>query len=87
MKKVILESELPSTDIRHYEEVLAVKSVDSTDGIGVWQVKKMADFYRAETEARVTERTQLLIVVPDPDDEETIDRLRQACAVAWGAKP
>ncbi|MFV3368452.1 hypothetical protein ACNFH5_09745 [Pseudomonas sp. NY15435] len=82
MKKVITEAELSSTDVRQFHDVLLVKSPDDLSGVEIFHVRVMAKLYGATAEAEVIESKQLLVVVQDPDDPETADRIRVACAEA-----
>ncbi|HBO2681616.1 hypothetical protein [Pseudomonas aeruginosa] len=83
MKKVITEVELSSTDVWRFDDVLLVKNADDLSGVAVFHARKIAKLYGATAEAEVTETKQLLVVVNDPDDPETAERVRAACAEVW----
>ncbi|RQA03543.1 hypothetical protein IPC506_19565 [Pseudomonas aeruginosa] len=86
MKKVITEVELSSTDVQCFDDVLLVKNADDLSGVAVFHARDIAKFYGATAEAEVTESKQLLVVVNDPDDPETAERVRVACAEAWSKR-
>lgn len=86
MKKVITEVELSSTDVQCFDDVLLVKNADDLSGVTVFRARKIARFYGAADESEVIESKQLLVVVNDPDDPETADRVRSACMGVWSKR-
>ncbi|HBP1011036.1 hypothetical protein [Pseudomonas aeruginosa] len=86
MKKVITEVELASTDVWRFDDVLLVKNADDLSGVTVFRARKIAKFYGAADESEVIESKQLLVVVNDPDDADTAERVRVACAEAWSKR-
>lgn len=83
MKKVITEGQLPTIEVWRFDDVLLVADENDQSGVEVFHARKLAKLYGANAEAEIQEAKQLLVVVDNPDDPETIDRVRVACAKAW----
>lgn len=78
MRQVTSESELGTIDLKKFHEVIAVKDAEDYQGVAVYVVPRMAQFVHPSTPAAETITNYLLVVVDDPDDPETIDRLKKA---------
>ncbi|MDH1009955.1 hypothetical protein N5J43_08205 [Pseudomonas nicosulfuronedens] len=86
MKKVITEDQLSSTDVWRFDDVLLVADADDLAGVVVYRARNIAKFYGATAEAEVIENKQLLVVVDNPDDPVTAERVRVACTEAWSKR-
>lgn len=85
MITVISEDQLEDIEIKSYLDVVAVKPGER-DGVSIWQAKVMAQFVAPNAEAPLNEQRVLLIEVPDPNDQEVINRLRVACTDSWSKR-
>jgi len=77
MRKVISESEVETVDLKRFHEVLAVASPDDISGVAIYVSPRLAPFVHPSTPAVTTDTNYLLIVVENPDDPETIERLKR----------
>lgn len=77
MRQVISESELGSIDLKQFHEVIAVKDAGDYQGVAVYVTPRMAQFVDPSVPAKETITNSLLIVVDNPDDLETIERLKK----------
>ena len=78
MRQVISESELGSIDLKQFHEVIAVKDPGDYQGVAVYVTPRMAQFVDPSVAAQETITNSLLIVVDNPDDLETIERLKKS---------
>lgn len=83
MKKVITEDQLSTSEVWRFEDVLLVAHENDESGVEVFHARKLAKLYGVNAEAETLQAKQLLVVVDNPDDPETIKRIRVASAEAW----
>lgn len=78
MNSVIKEADIPTTDLKPFTQALLVRPGERDSGVPVWAPNLMASFYSASAPAKVFVSRTLLVEVDDPDDQQTIDRVRKA---------
>ncbi|KJK19096.1 hypothetical protein [Pseudomonas sp. 2(2015)] len=86
MLTVIREDQIADTDIRLYDDVLAVRPGERGSGVEVWHARKLPNLYHPHTPAEATIQRVLLVEVENPDDPDMQDRLRVACTDAWSRR-
>lgn len=75
----IKEADLDKISLKMVDEVLVAGSDEEFSGIEVWKARRIGELYDASTPAKVNERRQVVVVVDDPEDEQTQDRIRSKC--------
>lgn len=86
MKEVVTEDQLDEVEIRRFDDVLAVRSPDDTHGVGIFKANRLPVFQSPDSPAKLNVNGILLVVVDDPDDEQTVARLKAKCHAAWSEK-
>lgn len=79
--KVISESDIQCLDVKP-DTVVLIESRDRLDegrGVQVWALRALPPFVAAEAPAQATDVFTYVVVVDDPDNTETQDRVRKAC--------
>ncbi len=75
----IKEAELHTINIKLVDEVLVAGPDEEFSAIEVWKARRIGEFYDANTPAKANEHRQVVVVVDDPEDEKTQDRIRSKC--------
>jgi len=75
-KRVVSEQELGDLDLKQFHEVLLVRDPDDHEGVHIFTWPRMAQFVSPLAEAPLSNTNQLLIVVENPDDLETVARIK-----------
>ncbi|HAC66466.1 MAG TPA: hypothetical protein DCP19_00470 [Pseudomonas sp.] len=83
MKEIVAEDQLDEVELRRFDDVLAVRSPDDTHGVGIFKAKRLPALQSPDLPAKLNENGLLLIVVDNPDDEDTVARLKAKCHAAW----
>ncbi|WP_439865641.1 hypothetical protein ACTAB9_17405 [Pseudomonas syringae] len=77
MRTDIMESEIDTIDLKPFHEILAVRSADDYQGVAIYLSPRMAQYVSSNTESPVNETNYLMVAVGNPDDPETIERLKK----------
>ncbi|MCF5652683.1 hypothetical protein GIV49_24455 [Pseudomonas syringae] len=77
MRKAISESEIETFDLKPFHEISAMKSADDFRGVEIYSAKRMPPFVSSHSESPPSETNYLVVVVDNPDDPETIERLKK----------
>jgi hypothetical protein len=75
-KLVVSEQDLEGLDLKQFHEVLLVRSSDDDGGVHIFTWPRMAQFVSPLTESPLSNSNQLLVVVENPDDPETVARIK-----------
>ena len=86
-KKVISEAQLNQIDIKKIDEVLLASTPQDNSGVLVFSWPRMAPMVSSLTEGVASERRQLIVLVDDPDDTATQDRVKRAIHELREGKP
>lgn len=86
MKKLTTEAQLSSEEIWRYDEVTAAASEDATQEVSVYSTRKLASFVAPDVESPISTHARIVVIVENPDDPETIDRLRVICIDHWASR-
>lgn len=88
MQQIVREEHLSSIDIREFHSVWAVRDSDDSSnfsGVEIKPDRRMAPLVSPDTPAPLTITSNLLIIVENPDDPETVNRLKAFVGAAWSA--
>ncbi|AKK00036.1 hypothetical protein V3H56_12685 [Pseudomonas sp. MS646] len=75
--RVITEAEIDQVDLKSYSAVMLVGSPQDQSGVEVFTWPRLAQLVHPSTTAQLTDTSHLLIVVDEPDDPETIARIKK----------
>lgn len=86
MNEVISEEQLGSIDLRQFHQIWAVRGREDFQGVQIRSDRRMAPIVSPNAAAPVTVVNNLLIVVDDVGDPETINRLKAVVEAAWSGQ-
>ncbi|MCG6578014.1 hypothetical protein EGM97_25355 [Pseudomonas sp. AF32] len=76
MDRVITEAEIDQVDLKSYNSVFLVGNPEDRTGVEIFTWPKLAQLVHPSTAAPLTDTSQLLIVVDNPDDPDTVARIK-----------
>lgn len=77
MQRIVTEEELDSVDIREFHQIWAVTDSPSFSGVEIKPDKRLAEVVSPDRAATERIINNLLIVVDDPEDMKTVNRLKK----------
>lgn len=82
MKEVVTENQLDAIELKRFDQVLVANSADDDYGVEVFRQHRIAEVYHPLSEAKVNHDIQLIVIVDNPADPATIERIRAKCKSA-----
>jgi len=76
MRNFVTEDELQSADISKYHEIFVAWDTANYRGIQVKEDRRLIPFTASDSPGTVREVNQLFVVVEDPENPETIERVK-----------
>lgn len=84
-KTFISESEIETTDLQPFSEVLLAKTENDFSAVAVFTWPAMAPLCSALSEGVAVLKRQLIILVDDPDDRQVYERIQAKVLAKIGA--
>jgi len=76
--RYITEAEIGDVDLKSYHSVLLVASPDDASGVEVFTWPRMAPLADRSVPGKLNDYSYLFVVVADPDDLATVERVKNA---------
>lgn len=76
MRSFMTEDELQAADISKYHEIFVAWDTANYRGILVKEDRRLPSFTTADSPGTVREVNQLFVVVEDPENQETVARVK-----------
>lgn len=76
MRSFMTEDELQAADISKYHEIFVAMDTANYRGIQVKEDRRLLPFTAADSPGTVREVNQLFVVVEDPENPETVARIK-----------
>ena len=86
-KQVISEAQLNQVDLKKIDEVLLASTPQDNSGVLVFSWPRMAPMVSSLTEGVASDWRQLIVVVDDPDDTVTQERVKRSIYDLRKGKP